>query len=47
MQACATVLGCFCPLPRLLDLLTPRMEDWAGLPQRQAGGLRLLAAVLR
>lgn len=47
VQACATVLGFFCPLPRLLDLLGPRMEDWADVPQRQAGGLLLLAAVLR
>jgi hypothetical protein len=45
--ACATVLGCFCPLERLLDLLTPRMEDWAGEPRRQAGGLTLLTAFLR
>lgn len=45
--ACAAVLGCFCPLERLLDLLTPRMEDWAGEPQRQAGGLTLLTAFMR
>jgi hypothetical protein len=46
-QACATVLGCFCPLQRLLDLLTPPMEDWADTPQRQAGALMLLAAIIR
>jgi hypothetical protein len=46
-QACATVLGSFCPLQRVLDLLKPRMEDWADTPQRQAGALMLLAAVVR
>lgn len=45
--ACATVLGCFCLLERLLDLLTPRMEDWSGEPRHQAGGLTLLTAFLR
>lgn len=47
VQGCAAVLGCFCALPLLLDLLQPRLEEWDGTPQRQAAALRILAAVLR
>lgn len=46
IKGCGTVLGAFCSLPLLLDLLEPRLQDWADVPQRQAGGLLLLAAVL-
>lgn len=34
VKGCATVLGCFCSLPQLLDLLAPRLEEWAEAPHR-------------